>query len=506
MKYALLQDGLRYWRQQSPDKLALVLDDEGSLTYEQLGRWSDGIAQHLQRLGVRPGDNVGIVGANSLEWVAAAFGILKAGGVIVPYNDRFVRDELAYLVDITEPRVIIADAPRAAIIETLDTQARLLAMEQLEGSREGAVTGWQSVRVSPDSLALVVFTSGTTGRPKGVMFSHGQHVAKFYDFLLAQPSLGSDLRALMPFGLYSGPGSVWGYMISTIYGGTLYFTRKFDPAQTLTTLVRQEITYVMGMPLIFEQIGRLPAFETADLSAIQLAQVGGARVSKEMTRHWRAKGVVIRQLYGMTEVGGIAIIASSEEALAQPDACGRGMLFTQVRIVDANGVDCLPGVPGEVLIRGPGMMVGYWRNPKATAEIFTADGWIRSGDTGVLDEEGYFTFLDRAKDIIICGGFNISPSELEHVISQLEGILEVSVFPLPDEKFGETPGACIYASRPITPEEVFAHCREHLTGYKLPRYVISCAAPLPRMASNKIDRRKLAASYADAPSRFVRLG
>jgi len=198
-------------------------------------------------------------------------------------------------------------------------------------------------------------------------------------------------------------------------------------------------------------------------------------------------------------------MGSETEAREGRHTCGRGLPFTRFRLVRPDGADCAANEPGEVWVKGPGMMVGYWRNPEATAEA-VVDGWLRTGDLAVLDDEGYFAFVDRSKDMIITGGFNVSPSEVEAVISGFPGVLEVAVFSVPDERFGEVPAACAYALEPLSAERVFEHCKQHLAGYKLPRYVILAEAPLPRMASSKIDKKMLVARYADAPRRFAKLG
>jgi fatty-acyl-CoA synthase len=505
MNCSLLQDGLEYWRRQTPAKAAFSLDDTACLTYGELGDWSDGIAEYLHERGVTPGDNVAITGANSVDWVAAAFGVLKAGAVIVPFNERFVRDEMAYLVDFSAPRLIVADRTRAEVLNGVANVARIVPMESLAAHRDGASSGWRAPRVDSTALAIIMFTSGTTDRPKGVMYAHGSHLAKFYEQLLVERSLGSDTRIYMPFAISSGPGCSWCSMLCTLIGGTMYFTQKFDPDRALRTLAKEKISYLAGMPLIYEQVSRVAGFAEADLSQLKFAVIGGARVSRELIDTWRNKGVVIRNLYGMTEVGGAGIQANETDAIKRPYACGRGMIFTRVRVVDGNGADCAPNQAGNVLLRGPGMMVGYWRNPEATARA-VIDGWMHTGDIGSLDEEGFFTFIDRSKDMIISGGFKISPSDVEAVLSQVKSVYEVAVFPVPDDKFGETPCACVYGAGEIEGAALFAHCRERLAGYKLPRYIICLETPLPRMSSGKINKRLLKQDYADAPRRFPRLG
>lgn len=252
--------------------------------------------------------------------------------------------------------------------------------------------------------------------------------------------------------------------------------------------------------MIFDQIARLDDFAGADLSALGFARCGGATLSVATASAWQARGVVVRALYGMTEVGGGSIIATEEEALAAPDSCGRGLAFTRFRIVRADGTECAPGEPGDVLLSGPGMMLGYWRDPDATAATIR-DGWLHTGDIGAVDDAGYFRFVDRSKEIIKSGGFNISPTEIEAVIADHPGVIEVAVFAVPDDKYGEVPCARICAAEAIDQAALLDHCRYRLAGFKLPKYLIVDAAPLPRLSNQKVDRRAIKAMYAAAENR-----
>lgn len=505
MKNALLHDGLAWWAREQPDRTAIVLDHSETLSYGELACWSDGVAEHLQARGVQPGDNVAICGANCIDWVVGAFGILKAGAVIVPLNERFVRDEFAYLIDVTEPAAIIADASRKTTLEPLAAGRYLLPMETIADFRGGAHSDWKSPRVGADALAQIIFTSGTTGRPKGVMISHGQLLSKYFEMRLMNPTFGSpDVRQLMTVSLQSGVGTTWGYLFTTTNGGVFCFMRKFEAGLALRTLVEHRISCLTTFPLVLEQIAARDEFHEADLSQLSFAVTGGTRVPAEIVTIWRRKGVLLRQMYGLTEVGNYVTIASDREVLADSRSCGRAMIFTELKIVRPDGSECAANEPGEIVARGPGMMVGYWRNPEAT-QAMIVDGWLHTGDLGVLDDEGYLTFVDRAKDMIISSGFNVAPSEVEAVISQLPGIVEVAVIAVPDRKFGEVPAACIHVDKALDTRQVFEHCKQHLAGYKLPRYVIDHGGPLPRITNGKINKRTLRDDYANAPERFEKL-
>lgn len=496
----LLHDGVSYWARRTPSKPAIFIDDEPPLDYATLDRWSDGVAVRLQAMGVVPGDRVGVAASNCLPWAVVAVAILKAGGIIAPFNDRLLGEELAYLSGYSDPRVIVADAPRAALLDSANVSVSRLSFDTIEADRDGAPSGWSPVRVDSADVAMIIFTSGSTARPKGAMMTHGNYLAKFMEMRLLDNRLGCDTRSLMPLGLHSSPGTPWGILFTTTLGGTLYATRKYQAARTLATLAEHRIDFFLGVPMIYDQIAREPGFAAADLSALTFARVGGASATSEMLAAWREKGVVVRQLYGMTEVGGGSIIATEQEALARPMSCGRGLAFSRFRIVRDDNSPCAAGEPGHILLQGPGMMAGYWREPKATAEALR-DGWMHTGDIGTVDDEGYFTFVDRSKEMIKSGGFNVSPSEIEAVLVQLDGVRECAVFSVVDEKFAEVPCACVVAQDGLTPEAIYAHCAGRLAGFKLPRYIIRLDAPLPRLANEKVDRRELKRRYADRANR-----
>jgi len=505
MHPGLLHDGLAYWARRSPDKRAIVIDRGASLTYRALHAWSDTLGAHLQERGVAPGDVIAIAGTNSLAWAAAAFAAMKAGAIVAPFNDRLVGEELVFLDGMVAPRLVLADAPRADLLRKAGVTTPIFSLEDAVRFRDAPAATPRDVATSSDSVAMIMFTSGSTARPKGAMMTHASYLAKFHEMRILDATLGPDTNSFMPFGLHASPGLAWGLLFMAQLGGTLHITERYQAERTLRALEGEAIGFFIGVPMIYDQVSQLPGFAAADLSALTFARVGGASVSDAVLARWRDKGVIVRQLYGMSEMGGGSVIATQEEALARPQSCGRGLAFTKFRIVDAEGRPCAPGEPGHVLLRGPGMMAGYWRDPEATAAA-VVDGWMQTGDIGVVDEEGYFTFVDRAKEMIKSGGFNVSPAEIESVLSSLPGVVECAVFAVPDETFGETACACVRLQGGVTAESVYQHCAARLAAFKLPRYVIVMDTPLPRLANEKIDRRKLKAEYAEPSRRPAKIG
>jgi fatty-acyl-CoA synthase len=293
-------------------------------------------------------------------------------------------------------------------------------------------------------------------------------------------------------------------MMHAILGGTLVVMNDFNPSRAIELIERHQVQVIPAVPLIFESMARAPEFRQADLSSVKTALVGGAPVPVPLLEAWGAKGVALRQLYGMTEIGGLATATLPWEAAAHPDSCGIGSIFTEVKVVRPNGEECGPGESGEVILRGPAMTPGYWGDPETTSKAIR-DGWLYSGDLGVKDAEGRLRFLDRLKELIISGGINISPAEIEQVIAAVEGVVEVVVIPAVDEKFGETPAAIVTVDQDVSEEQVLAACKGQLADYKLPRYIVIRHEPLPRQPSGKLDKREIRAAYADVASRYTKV-
>ena len=493
----LVTDGLCYWARQAPGRPAIVFDGTDLVDYQSLDRWTDAAARCHAEAGLRTGDRIGIIGDNSLEWVVAALGALKLGAVVVPFNNRFTPDELRYLVDDSGPAMVLADDANrdrmAAALARPPAANGAVALRPL-----GAFTGLRHERVAPvprpaagpDDVTQIVYTSGTSSRPKGVLFTHRSTFNLIADFAFAEPALRPGARIIYVLSMSGAPGLLWHILHPLTRGLSIFYERGFEPARTLHRLVEAKIQIMAGVPVLFEQMAKLPAFADAELSALELVTIAGARAPVPVIRAWLDKGVLLRQAYGMTELGGISSLNPAEQAVNRPESVGRGTVFTRHRVVRPDGTDCDPEEPGEIIVSGPGVTPGYWRNEAAYADAMR-DNWFHSGDVGVKDADGYIRVVDRLKDIIITGGYNVAPSEIEAVISELPAVVEVCVVPAADAKFGEAPAAVIYAREAITAEEVTAHCRERLAGYKVPRHVIVQDHPLERMASGKIARRKI---------------
>ncbi|MFW6093529.1 MAG: class I adenylate-forming enzyme family protein [Pseudomonadota bacterium] len=494
-----ITSALAWWAGDRPDMPALSIHGR-SITYREYHRWSEEIAASLAARGVGKGDRVAICGKNSLTQCALIMGIIRAGAIAVPVNFRYTIHEMRDIVGDTEPVMAIADEQEYARMRELDVPVE--RMSAFEGPSADSAPH-VNVDPDPDAPIVIIATSGSTAKPKGVVYSHRTTTSYALEFAVEEASCLKGSRVVVAAPLCTSAGMVQ-LLQHCVLGCTIYFEPAFDAERYLEILEREKINGFAATPIFFERIAAAPGFEQADLSHLAFAVTGGSAVSPELQKAWLNKGVVLRQIYGQTEAGGNATIMPAEHAAAQPEKCGRGGLFTELATVDEDGRRCAPGEVGQILIRGPGCMVGYWNNPEATAETLR-DGWLYTGDLGCLDEAGFLTFVDRIKDIIISGGLNISAAEVERVLQTYPGVEEAVILAARDDKFGETPLAVVHASAELDSADVVRHCNEHLADYKVPRYLVVEDEPLPRLATGKIAKPMLRQKYAAAPDALPRV-
>lgn len=494
-----LPGAMDWWARMRGDQPAIVLHDD-QLTYREYKQWSDRIAAMLVEDGLEPGDRVGICSANSLAYVALLMGIIRAGGIASPINFRYKSREIAELLESTEPRFVFAAEDFVPQVEKAGIRPR--PMSEIAALRRGE-TKAATHDPDPDAPVVIIATSGSTARPKGVVYTNRSVTAYAANWAIEETSSapGSRIITLAPLNTSAGFVQLMHY---TVQGCTLYMMPHFDPLEALRTIERDQISCFAAVPAFFEFIAALPEFADADLSSLKLATSGGSRVSPRLLQAYKDKGIIIRQIYGQTEVGGNATIMPEHLALEAPDKCGWGGIFMDLRVVRPDGTDCDPGEPGEIIMRSPGMMKEYWRDPEETAKALRG-GWLHSGDIGTLDENGLLTFLDRMKDLIISGGLNISAAEVENVVGEFPGVVECLVIAAKDDRFGETPCAVVHASQEIDVTALIAHCEENLSNYKVPRYVAFSADPLPRLATGKLSKPAVREAYADAHERLPRV-
>jgi fatty-acyl-CoA synthase len=492
-----ITNALRWWSRECPDQLVMQVDGE-PCTFAELYAWSGRVGEHLLQLGVNAGDRVCMVGFNSLEYAVVAFGLLRIGAIGAPLSFRSTDRELADAFGDLTPTLCFTDPERHASVGIAlggAANGRLHLFSEIRALREGPESVICFTPGSDDPV-FIIGTSGSTARPKGVIYTHRTILTYASEFAIMEPQCarGSRVLSLGPFSSSSG------YLLLLQFaslGATLHIESRFRAERALEILQEEKITTFQAAPIFFERITALPGFADADLSNLHWAQVGGARVNGTLLQAWLAKGVILRQAYGSTEAGG-GWAARDDAALTAPEKCGRGGMFTEYRIASSGGEIAEIGAQGEILIRSACLMAGYWNNPDASA-IALQDGWLHTGDIGKMDEAGNLTFIDRLKEIIISGGLNISAAEVEGIVSQVGGVEEVAVIAAGDPDFGETP-LCVVFGDParLSVPAIIEHCNRHLTNYKVPRYVVIEREPLPRLPSGKISKPAIRARYQNA--------
>jgi acyl-CoA synthetase (AMP-forming)/AMP-acid ligase II len=497
------------------DREALV-DERARITFAELDRAATDAGRALIALGVAPGDRVAIWAPNTTEWVVAALGAYAAGGVIVPLNTRFKGAEASYIVNRARAKVLFTvtdflDTDYVALLATGDPVPSVSTTVILRGAPAPGTIGWddflargaevppdtveaRSAALRADDLSDVLFTSGTTGKPKGAMLTHGASV-RAYDAWASVVGLREGDRYLVVNPFFHAFGLKAGILASLLEGATIVPHAVFDVDQVMARVVAERITMLPGPPTIFQSILDHPRLAAFDLSTLRLAVTGAASIPVELIRRMRDElrfeNVVTG--YGLTEATGIATMCRHDddpETIAA--TCGRAIPGVEVQVVNDEGKEVPAGEPGEVVIRGYNLMRGFLDDPEATAEAIDAEGWLHTGDIGVLDERANLRITDRKKDMFIVGGFNAYPAEIENMISDHPSVSQVAVVGIPDHRMGEV-GCAFVVLRPGTtldPDELVTWCRERMANYKVPRRVEVVDA-LPLNASGKVLKYEL---------------
>ena len=494
-----LPGAIAWWARMRGDQPAVVLNGD-VLTYRAWQEWADRVAVRLLADGLVPGDRVAVCSTNSLAYVALIMGVISAGGIVSPVNFRYTPREIAELCETTEPRFAFAAPDQAEQMAAAGLAPRPMAA--IEALRTGEVAR-PAHDPDPEAPVVIVATSGSTAKPKGVVFTHRSMTAYAANWAVEETVSAAGARVISLAPLNTSAGFVQ-LMHYATQGCTLYMLPQFVPLEALRLIERERIGCFGAVPSFFEFIAALPEFEAADLSSLRLATAGGARVSRQLLDTYKAKGVTIRQVYGQTEIGGNATVMPEHLALAEPEKCGWGSVFMDLRVVRPDGTGCAPGEIGEIVMRSPAMMQGYWRNPADTAAAIR-DGWLYSGDIGALDERGLLTFVDRMKDLIISGGLNISAAEVERVVTEFPGVVEALAIAAPDPRFGETPLVVYHGPAEVDVAALITYCNANLSNYKVPRYVAFSREPLPRLATGKLSKPAVRQLYAGAHERLARV-
>jgi long-chain acyl-CoA synthetase len=492
-----------------PDKPALIFGDR-TFTFRELERLTNQAANGLKALGVEKGDRVTLFAQNSPEWAISYAAIAKAGGVINPVNAMLTADELAFVVKDCGAKVLITTPDRAKPVLNLKTDGHLKEIVVIGSPLAGTMSfddllkGQAETIAAPgnraDELSTICYTSGTTGFPKGAMLSHRNVV------LNAALTAAMNVRTEHDVQFTGLPlAHVYGTIVmdlSFMLGLTFVMLEKFDAQQALEAIQRHKVSIIDGVPTMYLYMLAHPDFGKYDLSSLRAAVVGGQAMPAAKSREWfEHTGTEVLELWGMTELAGPGIMQHSycENRLG---SVGIMMPFMQGRIVDPTDPSkTLPeGEVGELMVKGPLNMLGYYGNEKATRETIEPDGWLHSGDLGKMDADGYFYIVDRKKDMILTAGYNIYPAEIERVIAGHPSVAMVGVGAKADPKKGEIAKAYIVLKSDASADEngIIDFCRKHMAAYKVPREVQFVPA-LPTTSSGKIMRRELKTLDQDAP-------
>ena len=475
-------------------------------TYAQLGDEVDRLASVLAAGGVRAGMRVAYLGHNHPMFFAALFATTKLGAIFVPLNFRLTGPELEFIVNDAGAHTLLVGAAQHGVIATVRAALCCRRIWNAEGEPTDTAA-WPSLAdaladASPhaapaaapdtDDVAMIMYTSGTTGQPKGAMLTHGNfwwnHVGELYTI-----DVMSDDRLLVVAPIFHIGGLNVLTLTTLLKGAHVVLHRTFDPGQALAALAAHRITTFFVVPAILMFISQQSGFAAADLSALRLITCGGAPCPEPLLHAYAARGVAVQQGYGLTETAALVSVLTAENAATKIGSVGHTALLTQIRLLDAYGETVTePLARGEICVRGPNVTRGYWNQPEATRNALSADGWFRTGDVGYRDADGYYYVCDRVKDMIISGGENVYPAEVESVLAGHPAIAEVAVIGAPDSKWGETVVAVV-ALKPgqaLTLEELQAWTAGKLARFKTPR-VLRIVPALPRNPTGKILKYQL---------------
>ncbi len=453
-------------------------------------------AAALRKLGIAPGERVAILCHNSATFFEILFGCAKAGAILVPLNWRQTTAELAPIVADCAAKLLFHDQENAALSDSLATASglRTIPFPAYESMIDEAVAAKASSAAWPaERVWYLLYTSGTTGKPKAVIQTFGMALANYVNIQQATSMIATD-STLNFLPLFHTAGINLHALPVFIAGGTSHILPKFEIDDALRLIEDGALTLFFGVPAIYQAFSLHPAFERTNFSRVRHWGCGGAALPENLIRSFLAKGVRVCNGMGMTETGPTVFLMDPEHAPQKIGSVGKPQVLTEVRLVDADGSDVPDGERGELLFRGPNITPGYFGNPEATASAIDKEGWLRSGDVGRKDEDGYFYIVDRIKDMYISGGENVYPAEVEAVLMSHPGVLEVAVLGVPDAKWGET-GHAFVSQRPghtVPPAELRAYARAQLAAYKVPSH-ITVLEDFPRTAAGKVQKHLLRA-------------
>jgi fatty-acyl-CoA synthase len=499
----LLGELVRRGAHRNPENIAFVYENE-SVTYQQLENRTLHLAGWLQEKGVGIADKVGIITKNNLAFNEVILAAALSGGVSVPINFRLAPEEFAYIINNSDTKILFIEDEYQDMIQSI--RHKLSKVEQIVvmgtinntemityDSIYREKVNYQSIDnlVNDDDDCMICYTSGTTGYPKGAVLSHKNLLMSALNSALdSKVDRGSRQLTVTPLFHIAGVGNV---LITLTVGGTTYIHREFDPVKVLKTIHEEKINGLFLVPAMWNFVMQIPNIDEYDLTSVLRCSTGAAicpiEIKKKIMHYFPNAGIF--DAFGQTEMSPTTTCLLPQDSFRKTDSVGKPVLNVEVRVVDEDMNDVPVGEIGEIIYRGPTVMKGYYKNPEATEEAFKG-GWFHSGDLVTMDEEGFVYVVDRKKDMIISGGENIYPAEVEAALYKHEAVLEAAVIGVPDAEWGESVKAYIVLKKgqSMTEDEAIQHCKQHLASYKKPKFVEFLDA-LPRNPSGKILKRVL---------------
>ncbi|WP_106498197.1 acyl-CoA synthetase [Lentibacillus sp. Marseille-P4043] len=508
-----LGDLLARTRDRTPEKLAIKYEDE-HLTYAELDDLVNQTARAFLQKGMQKGEMITVMSKNSLDFVVVNFALARIGAVMIPINYMLTEEDIQYIVEHAEVTGFIASAEYAPVLDKASGRANiahrylmdlpaayvpineLSSWQLLSAIRDGMPTDFVDADITDDTLAHVLYTSGTESRPKGVMLSHKSLVSEYVSCIVDGKMEARDI-AIHALPLYHS-AQLHVFLGPSVYvGSSGIVLGAASPELILQTIEEEGATQLFAPPTVWIALLRHPDFEKRDLSTLEKCYYGAAIMPREILKELaeRLPNARFWNFYGQTEVAPLATALQPEDQLRKLGSAGTASLNVQTKIVDENDKEVARGEIGEIVHRTPHAMKGYLHDPEKTTEAFRG-GWFHSGDLGVMDEDGYVTIIDRKKDMINTGGVNVSSREVEEMIYQLEGVSEVAVVGIPDAYWIEAVTAIIVpkAGANLTKETVLEFCKANLSTFKAPKYV-DFAETLPKNPSGKVLKRSLRDQY-----------
>jgi long-chain acyl-CoA synthetase len=476
------------------DSVAIKLDD-AELAYKHLDAAASGVANLLAERGVEPGDRVGIMLPNVPYFPVIYYGVLKLGAVVVPMNVLLKQREVGFYLSDSGAKLLFAwhGFAEAAEAGAAEAGADLILVEpgefeQLIGRYEHS---FETAERADDDTAVILYTSGTTGTPKGAELTHA-NLARNVEAFAGFAGVDDTSVVLGALPLFHSFGQTCGLNAAVRAGACLSLIPRFDPGKALEIIDRDRVTVFEGVPTMYAAMLHHPDKESFDSSCLELCASGGSAMPVEVMRAFeQAFDCKVLEGYGLSETSPVASFNHPDRE-RKPGSIGTPIEGVEMKVVDDDGNEVPAGEPGEIVIRGHNVMKGYWNRPEATAEAITDDGWFKSGDVATVDEDGYFFIVDRKKDLIIRGGYNVYPREIEEVIYEHPAVREAAVVGVPHDDLGEEVGAAIALKEdaPCTEDDIREHCKQQVAAYKYPRRVWF-VDELPKGPTGKILKREI---------------